>query len=170
MSDAPKRRLVDQFGVSPTFVAEGCRFTGDVETEGPLVVCGSVRGDAKVGGALSMAASARWEGEIHARAAVVAGHISGRLVIDQKLEVAATAVIRADIVAGSIAVAKGAVIVGEVTITSGQPIVRFEERRRSRIAGDAGRSQQMSIDEIGSRHPAGSASDGHQISRASNGR
>jgi cytoskeletal protein CcmA (bactofilin family) len=130
MSDAPKRRLVDQLGVSPTFVAEGCRFTGDVETDGPLVVCGSVRGDAKVGGALSMAAKARWEGEIHAQAAVVAGHISGRLVIEKKLEVGATAVIRADIVAGSIAVAKGAVIVGEVTITSGQPIVRFEERRR----------------------------------------
>ena len=130
MNDVLKRRLVDQLGVSPTFVAEGCRFTGDVETDGPLVACGSVRGDAKVGGALSMAAKARWEGEIHARAAVVAGHISGRLVIEQKLEVGATAVIRADIVAGSIAVAKGAVIVGEVTITSGQPIVRFEERRR----------------------------------------
>jgi cytoskeletal protein CcmA (bactofilin family) len=51
-------------------------------------------------------------------------------VIEEKLEVGATAVIRADIVAGSIAVAKGAVIDGEVTITSGQPIVRFEEKRR----------------------------------------
>jgi cytoskeletal protein CcmA (bactofilin family) len=128
--DAPKRRLVDQLGVSPMFVAEGCRLTGDVETDGPLVVCGSVRGDAKVGGALRMAAKSRWEGEIHAQAAVVAGHIFGRLVIEEKLEVGATAVIRADIIAGSIAVAKGAVIVGEVTITSGQPIVRFEERRR----------------------------------------
>jgi cytoskeletal protein CcmA (bactofilin family) len=77
-----------------------------------------------------MAAKAQWEGEIHAQAAVVAGRISGRLVIEHKLEVGATAVIRADIVAGSIAVAKGAVIVGEVTITSGQPIVRFEEKRR----------------------------------------
>ena len=79
-----------------------------------------------------MAAKAHWEGEIHAQAAVVAGRISGKLVIEQKLEVGATAVIRADIVAGSIAVAKGAVIVGEVTITSGQPIVRFEEKRADR--------------------------------------
>src|ERR1700676_447957 len=82
MSDAPKRRLVDQLGVSPTFFAEGCRFTGDVETSGPLVVCGHIRGDGKVGGALSMAAKAQWEGEIHAHAAVVAGRISGRLVIE----------------------------------------------------------------------------------------
>ena len=132
MSDAPKRRLIDQLGVSPTFVAEGCRFTGDVETTGPLVVCGTIRGDGKVGGPLSMAAKAHWEGEIHAQAAVVAGRITGKLVIEQKLEVGASAVIRADIVAGSIAVAKGAVIVGEVTITSGQPIVRFEEKRADR--------------------------------------
>jgi cytoskeletal protein CcmA (bactofilin family) len=129
MSEAPKRRLVDQLGVSPTFVAEGCRFTGDIETSGPLVVCGAIRGDGRVGGALSMAARSQWDGEIHAQAAVVAGRISGKLVVEEKLEVGSTAVIRADIVARSIAVAKGAVIDGEVTITSGQPIVRFEERR-----------------------------------------
>jgi cytoskeletal protein CcmA (bactofilin family) len=130
MSDAPKRRLIDQLGVSPTFITEGSRFTGDVETTGPLVVCGTIRGDGKVGGALSMASKADWEGEIHAQAAVIAGRVTGKLVIENKLEVGASAVIRADIVAGSIAVAKGAVIVGEVTITSGQPIVRFEEKRR----------------------------------------
>ena len=126
MSDAPKRRLIDQLGVSPTFVAEGCRFTGDVETTGPLVVCGAIRGDGKVGGPLSMAAKAHWEGEIHAQAAVVAGRISGKLVIEHKLEVGATAVIRADIVAGSIAVAKGAVIVGEVTVAVPQQLQDIE--------------------------------------------
>src|SRR5258708_21695390 len=83
MSDAPKRRLIDQLGVSPTFVAEGCRFTGDVETTGPLVVCGTIRGDGKVGGPLSMAAKAHWEGEIHAQAAVVAARSSGQLVSDE---------------------------------------------------------------------------------------
>jgi cytoskeletal protein CcmA (bactofilin family) len=130
MSESPKRRLVDQIGTSPTFVAEGCHLTGDVETGGPLVVCGMIRGDGRVGGALSMAAKAHWEGEIHAQAAVIAGSISGKLVVQEKLEIGATAVIRADIVARSIAIAKGAVIDGEVTVTSGQPVVRFEERRR----------------------------------------
>jgi cytoskeletal protein CcmA (bactofilin family) len=132
MSDAPKRRLVDQIGVSPTFMAAGCRFTGDIETDGPLVVCGAIRGDGRIGGALSMAAKSQWEGEIHAQAAVIAGRISGRLVVEEKLEVGATAVIRADIVARSIAVAKGAVIDGEMTITSGEPLVRFEEKRGAR--------------------------------------
>jgi len=118
-----------QIGDSPTFVAEGSRLTGDLEAAGPLVVCGAIRGDGRVGGALRMAVTAEWEGEIHARAAVIAGKITGRLVVEDKLEVGATAVLRADIVARSIAVAKGAVIDGVVTVTSGEPIVQFEEKR-----------------------------------------
>ncbi len=125
----PKRRLIDQLGSSPTFVAEGSRLTGDLETGGPLVVCGVIRGDGRVGGALSMAARSQWEGEIHAQAAVIAGHIRGKLVVEEKLEVGATAVIHADIVARTIAIAKGAMVDGEVTVTSGQPILRFEEKR-----------------------------------------
>ncbi len=129
MGDSPKRRLIDQIGTSPTFVAEGCRLTGDLETPGGLVVCGSIRGDGKVNGMLSMAATARWEGEVHAQAAVIAGHVTGKLVIEEKIEIGATAIIRADVVARSIAIAKGAVIEGDVTVTSGQPIVQFDERR-----------------------------------------
>ncbi|HEY7965057.1 MAG TPA: polymer-forming cytoskeletal protein [Steroidobacteraceae bacterium] len=132
MSETLKRRLIDQIGDSPTFVAEGSRLTGDVESAGPLVVCGAIRGDGRVGGALRMAVTAEWDGEIHARAAVIAGRISGRLVVEDKLEVGATAVLRADIVARSIAVAKGAIIDGVVTVTSGEPVLEFEEKRAAR--------------------------------------
>jgi cytoskeletal protein CcmA (bactofilin family) len=132
MAETLKRRLIDQIGDSPTFVAAGSRVSGDLETAGPLVVCGIVRGDGRVGGALRMAATAEWEGEIHARAAVIAGKVTGRLVVEDKLEVGTTAVIHADIVARVIAVARGAVIDGAVTVTSGQPVLQFEERRAAR--------------------------------------
>jgi len=132
MNQTLKRRLIDQVGDSPTFIAEGSRLSGDLETSGPLVMCGAVRGDGRVGGALSMAVTAEWQGEIHAAAAVIAGKISGKLVVEDKLEVGATAVIHADIVARSIAVAKGAIIDGAVTVTSGQPVVQFEEKRGAR--------------------------------------
>ena len=129
MNDAPKRRLLDTLGGSPTFVADGCRVTGDLEAPGPLVVCGAVCGDGRVGGTLRMAACAQWEGEIHAASAIIAGRVTGRLVVEDKLEIGATAVIRADVVARSIAIAKGAVIEGAVTVTSGQPIIEFDEKR-----------------------------------------
>jgi cytoskeletal protein CcmA (bactofilin family) len=125
----PKRRLLDHLGSSPTFIAEGSRITGDLETSGPLVVCGVIRGDGRVGGALSLAARAQWEGEIHAETGVIAGQITGKLVIQNKLEIGSTAVIRADVIAKTIAIAKGAVIEGAVTVTSGQPVAQFEEKR-----------------------------------------
>ena len=132
MSETLRRRLIDGIGDSPTFVAEGSRLTGDVETAGPLVVCGAIRGDGRVGGSLHMAATAQWEGEVHARAAVVAGKVTGKLVVEEKLEIGTTAVIRADISARSIAIARGAIIDGAVTVTSGRPVLQFEEKRRPR--------------------------------------
>jgi len=127
--DTQRRRMLDQLGDAPTFVAPGSRISGDLETLGPLVVCGAVRGDGRIGGALSMSANSEWHGEVHARAAVIAGHVTGRLVVDEKLEVGATAVIQADVIARTIAIARGAVIEGAVTVTSGQPVMRFDEKR-----------------------------------------
>jgi cytoskeletal protein CcmA (bactofilin family) len=132
--DQPRRRLLDEIGTSPTFVTEGCTLTGDLETHGSIVVCGSVRGDGHIGGALRMAASASWTGEVRARFGIIAGKVTGKLVIAEKLEIGATAVIRADVSARSIAVAKGAVIEGQVTITSGEPVIEFEEKRHPRLA------------------------------------
>jgi cytoskeletal protein CcmA (bactofilin family) len=60
---------------------------------------------------------------------VVAGKIIGRLSVEDKLEIGASAVVRARISARTIAIAKGAVIDGEVIVTSGQPVVSFEEKR-----------------------------------------
>jgi cytoskeletal protein CcmA (bactofilin family) len=130
MSEAPKRRLLDRIGASPTFVAAGCCLTGDVETEGPLLLCGSVRGDGRVGGALSLTQQAHWHGEVHAAAAIIAGRFTGRLVIEGKLEIGASAVIHADIVAHAVAIARGAVVDGDMTVTGGQPVVHFDEKRR----------------------------------------
>ena len=139
MTETPKRRLLDRLGASPTFVAASCRLTGDVETDGPLLLCGAIRGDGRVGGALSLTADAHWEGEVHAAAAVISGRFTGRLVIEGKLEIGASAVIHADIVAHAVAIARGAVVDGDMTVTGGQPVVHFEERRhhgsRGKVAG-----------------------------------
>jgi len=129
LSEKPKRRLLDQVGGAPTFVAAGCQITGDIESPGPVVVCGAVRGDGRVGGTLSMATGSVWEGEVHAQHGVIAGRVSGKLIVAGKLEIGASAVIRADVTARSIALAKGAVIDGAVQVTSGEPIVQFDEKR-----------------------------------------
>jgi cytoskeletal protein CcmA (bactofilin family) len=130
MIEKPKRRLLDRIGgAAPTFIAAGCTVTGDIETAGAVVLCGSVRGDGKIGAALSMARDSSWDGEIHAGDAVIAGRLSGKLIVAGKLEIGSSARLSADVVARSIAIAKGAVVEGAMQVTGGQPIVEFEERR-----------------------------------------
>lgn len=129
MTDEPKRRLVDRLGMSPTVISESTTVVGDVETHGPLMVSGRVQGNGRIGGTLSVSKSARWQGDISARQAVLAGHVIGKIVVEDKLEISASAVIQGEIVAKILAIANGARIEGEVTVTSGKPIVKFEEKR-----------------------------------------
>jgi cytoskeletal protein CcmA (bactofilin family) len=93
-----------------------------------------VKGDGDLGGTLSIARGARWEGQVRARTAVIAGELVGSLTVADRLEVGAAAVIRGRVSARSLAIARGAVIEGDILVTSGEPIVQFEEKRE---AGDA---------------------------------
>ncbi|MEO8018159.1 MAG: polymer-forming cytoskeletal protein [Pseudomonadota bacterium] len=129
MSEEPKRRLADRLGMSPTVISESTTIVGDIETRGPLMVSGRIQGNGKVGGTLSVGKSAQWEGDISARQAVIAGNVVGKIVIEDKLEISASAVIEGEIVAKILAIANGARIEGEVTVTSGKPILKFEEKR-----------------------------------------
>jgi cytoskeletal protein CcmA (bactofilin family) len=129
MSEEPKRRLADRLGMSPTVISESTTVVGDIETHGPLMVSGHVRGNGKIGGTLSVSKSADWHGDITARQAVLAGKVTGRIHVEDKLEVSASAVICGEIIAKVLAIANGARIEGEVTVTSGKPILKFEEKR-----------------------------------------
>ncbi len=129
MSEEPKRRLADRLGMSPTVISESTTVVGDVETRGPLMVSGQVRGNGKVGGTLSVGKSADWVGDISARQAVLAGKVTGKIYVEDKLEISASAVIKGEITAKVLAIANGARIEGEVTVTSGKAIVKFDEKR-----------------------------------------
>ena len=128
MSD-PERRVAGGLGRSPTVISESTTVIGDVETGGPLMVSGRVQGNGRIGGTLSMGKSAQWIGDISVRQAVLAGKITGKIVVEDKLEVSASAVIHGEIVAKILAIANGARIEGEVTVTSGKAIVKFDEKR-----------------------------------------
>ena len=116
MSDTPRRRLLDRMAGTPSLLAAGSRLVGDIETPGALIASGHVQGDGRVEGELALSA-------------VIAGAISGAILVTEKIEIAATAVIRGRVSARRIALARGATVEGEITVTSGEPIVQFDEKR-----------------------------------------
>ncbi len=129
MTEPNHRRLRDQFSGTPTFVAENMRIVGNLHGNGPVVVCGRVEGDGEITGGIQIAAGARWQGNLHAKHAIVAGQIEGDLTIDEKLEVGFSAVIKGRVRAQSIAIARGAIIEGEIQVTGGAAPVHFSEKR-----------------------------------------
>jgi len=135
MTEPTQRRLRDQFAGTPTFVAENMRIVGDLHGNGPVVVCGRVDGDGEIAGGVQIAAGARWQGKLHAKHAIVAGHVEGDVTIDEKLEVGFSAVIKGRVRAQSIAIARGAVIEGEMQVTGGAPAVHFSEKRAANQTG-----------------------------------
>jgi cytoskeletal protein CcmA (bactofilin family) len=129
MSDKPSRRLLDRMTAAPSLLAAGTRLVGDIETPGPLIVGGHIRGDGRIDGELSIGAEAHWQGEVLARSAVIAGRISGSITVSDKIEIAATARIVGRVTARMIAMARGAKIDGDITVTGSEPVLQFEERR-----------------------------------------
>jgi cytoskeletal protein CcmA (bactofilin family) len=129
MNDTPKRRASDKASNSPTFIGVGTEFFGTLRCQGDLVVGGHAQAECTVAGAFTLSEGGSWDGKLHAANAVIAGTVTGDLVIAEKLEIRKTARIRGSVTARSIAVAQGALIDGEMAVTSGAPVVRFEEKR-----------------------------------------
>ena len=134
MTEAPRRRLLDRLGSSPSLIAQETQFTGDIDTEGALLVNGTVRGNGRVGGEVAISTGARWEGELKAQRAVIAGTVVGVLMVEDKLEIGASARLHGRIIARRIAVASGALIDGEMVCTGNEPIVEFVEKRAAMAA------------------------------------
>lgn len=131
MNDLPKRRAGDRLNGPPTVIGVGVTLNGDLIAPGSVMLSGHVRGDGQIGGILSIAKGAHWEGEVRTQAAVIAGSLTGNITVRDKLELGSAAVIRGKVQAGMLAIARGAVIEGETLVTSGAPITEFEEKRQT---------------------------------------
>lgn len=125
----PKRRFLDPVSPTPTVISAGTVLMGNLRGKGQFVVSGEVHGDAELEGAFHLSVSGRWYGNIQAQQATVAGKIDGALIVEDKLEIGYSAVIRGKVSARTIAIAKGAIVDGEIEVTSDAAIVSFEEKR-----------------------------------------
>jgi cytoskeletal protein CcmA (bactofilin family) len=61
---------------------------------------------------------------------VVGGSVEGDVVAREKMEVVATARVSGSLRGKSIAVAVGAIIQGDIKVASGEPPIKFHEKRQ----------------------------------------
>ena len=127
-----KRRFLDSSSASPTFIGVNSVVLGDIRGSGQFVVSGEVHGDGAIDGGLNLSATGTWNGFIQAEQAIIAGKITGALIVKDRLEIGYTAVIHGKVSARTIAIAKGAIVDGEIEVTSGSPVTEFDEKRDGR--------------------------------------
>jgi cytoskeletal protein CcmA (bactofilin family) len=124
-----KRRFFELIAATPTFIGADSVVVGDIRGPGPFVVSGEVHGDGDLEGGLNLSVTGSWHGNIKAQQAIVAGKITGGLMVQDRLEIGYTAVIRGKVSARTVAIAEGAIVDGEIEVTSDAPVLRFEEKR-----------------------------------------
>ncbi len=98
---------------SMTFICEGTLITGEMSVEHDLRVEGSVKGAVSVGGALVLGPTGRVEGDITARSATLAGHISGNVHASEKLVLESKSVLVGDLQTRELVIQEGAIFQGK---------------------------------------------------------
>jgi cytoskeletal protein CcmA (bactofilin family) len=125
-----KRRLRDRIGQPATILGPGVTLQGSIEGSGHFLVSGRVIGKAEIDGALTLAESASWKGDIRAQDLILAGELEGEVQARGSIEITASARIRGRVTAHAIAVSAGAVIEADLHTQAEAGVVRFDERRR----------------------------------------
>ncbi len=125
-----RRRLVDHISKNPSYVASGVTLTGSLSCEGDLMVAGSIKGEIRVRGAITLLEGSRSEGNVTSTSAVVGGEVEGNVIAAERLEIRKSARVHGSVHARTIAVAEGAMINGEVGMSDDASVIRFQEKRK----------------------------------------
>ena len=127
------RRFTDSVDPNTTFIAHGTRITGDLVSDGPVDVAGTLDGDIRVSAHCRVRQGAHVTGRLEAKTLVVEGEVSGPGLVADKVEIGATAQVRSSIQARVVAIADGAFFEGEVRMdgsgASAAPQTFTEKRR-----------------------------------------
>lgn len=111
---APNRRFTDASERPLTVIGPGTHVRGDVVSSDPVEIRGTVDGDCRVSAHCTVTESARVLGNIDATTLVVAGEVEAGTLTAEKVEIRASARVRATIRAQRVAIADGALYEGDL--------------------------------------------------------
>ena len=130
MNDPQGRRLRDQPTGPATLISDGCKISGVITGDCDFLISGEIDGDCDLVGTVTLAKNGLWRGTIKAGNVIIAGHVDGDIVADDKVEITETARISGTVSAEAIAVAEGAIVEGIMKTTGRTDPVEFVEKRK----------------------------------------
>ena len=97
---------------SQTYISEGTRITGEVAVEFDLRIDGALKGSASVAGVFILGPTGVIEGDVVARSATLAGHLTGNIRVQEKLVLEAKSVLLGDLQTRELVIQEGAIFQG----------------------------------------------------------
>lgn len=128
----PDRRFTDQVSPLATLIGPGACFRGDLRSDHPVEIRGTLEGDCYTSARCVVHEGGRVLGNIDAIALVVAGEVDAGLLKAEKVELRASARVLGVISAGVVVIADGAFFQGEIEdsdVLGGPPVLT--DRRKS---------------------------------------
>ncbi len=113
-----KEDITSNINNAETIIGESVHVNGHFESNGNIIINGSVEGDIKTKGAILVGEKSKINANIKAEEMVIKGEISGNLKINGYLSIKELAKIVGDIECAQISIEKGAEINGQVIIAS----------------------------------------------------
>ena len=95
----------------PTIVSESCRLEGTIETQGSLVVFGSVNGKIKCTG-LEIWKDGKVYADVEAESVSVGGYFEGEMICNGRLVVSGTGTVAGNISYGTLSIESGGLMEG----------------------------------------------------------
>ena len=123
------RRTLDNIIRFTSSIGEETTFTGSFKGGENIVVRGLVQGESQVDGAVVIAQTGKWFGNLTADIVVIAGQVQGDIHARQKIEIHQHANVVGNLFSPVIAIETGAIHQGHIDMKRVERISQFEERR-----------------------------------------
>ncbi|MFA5420582.1 MAG: polymer-forming cytoskeletal protein [Patescibacteria group bacterium] len=111
-----KDEKFENFNEAETIIGESVLVKGNFESNGNIIINGSLEGDIKTKGAVLVGEKSKINANIAAEEMIVKGKINGNLTIGGYLAIGGSAIITGDIECSQISIDKGAEIKGELLV------------------------------------------------------
>lgn len=107
-------KKTDVFNVSSidTVIGSGVHLKGTLSSEGDIAIDGTLAGNIKSGGHVTVGVNGRIGGTIHAISATVAGHVEGNITATDATYIMESGQVHGDIDTGQMEIAMGAIFIG----------------------------------------------------------
>ena len=120
-------------------ISQGIRIKGEVTGSEDLFVDGHVDGKVNLSnGSLTVGPNGEVKADIFAREVIVRGHVDGKIVGREKIQIWSTGNVAGDLQTERLMIEDGAVLRGRVEIETGKPVDKHVEARGAAVGSSKG--------------------------------